>query len=56
MRQLQGLDGVFLGSHALAAGVVTKKQLRLYRRLLQNVYADPGLSSDHQLHARGPRS
>jgi len=42
-----------LGSHALAAGVVTKKQLRLYRRLLQNVYADPGLSSDHQLHARG---
>jgi len=46
---------VFLGSHAVAAGAVTSKQLKsgLYRRLLHNVYADPGLTADHQLYARG---
>jgi hypothetical protein len=49
------LHGVFLGSHAVADGAVTRKQLesRLYRRLLQNVYADPGLTADHSLYARG---
>lgn len=53
-RRLQALHGVFLGTHALAEGVVTQRQLKegLYRRLLRNVYADPGLVADHQLHAR----
>jgi hypothetical protein len=34
---------------------VTRRQLQsgLYRRLLQNVYADPVLPVDHQLYARG---
>jgi hypothetical protein len=47
--------GVFLGSHALADGVVTVKQLKsgLYRRLMRDVYADPGLPADHMLFARG---
>jgi hypothetical protein len=45
---------VFLGSHAVAEGAVSAKQLkaRLYRRLLHNAYADPGLPADHQLYAR----
>jgi Protein of unknown function (DUF559) len=48
------LHGVFLGSHAVAEGAVSAKQLKsgLYRRLLHNVYADPGLVVDHQLYAR----
>jgi hypothetical protein len=51
----RGLHGVFLGSHAVAEGAVTRRQLQsgLYRRLLQNVFADPGLPADHQLYARG---
>jgi hypothetical protein len=50
----RGLHGVFLGSHAVAAGAVTPKQLKsgLYRRLLHNVYADPALPADHELYAR----
>lgn len=50
----RGLHGVFVGSHAVAAGAVTRRQLQsgLYRRLLHNVYADPALPADHQLHAR----
>jgi len=50
----RGLLGVFLGSHAIAAGAVTAKQLKsgLYRRVLHNVYADPALSADHELYAR----
>ena len=50
----RGPHGVFIGSHAVAEGVVTARQLkaRLYYRLLQNVYADPGLPPDHQLYAR----
>ncbi len=54
-RPPRGPHGVFLGSHAVAEGLVTSKQLKsgLYRRLLHNVYADPGLPADHQLHARG---
>jgi hypothetical protein len=45
---------VFLGSHAVAAGAVSRAQLQagLYRSLLWNVYADPGLPVDHQLYAR----
>jgi hypothetical protein len=52
---LQALGGVFLGSHAVAAGACTRAQLQsgLYRRLFQNVYADPGLAADHRLYARG---
>jgi hypothetical protein len=51
----QALRGVFLGSHAVAEGAVTRAQLQsgLYRRLLQNVYADPSLPADHRLYARG---
>lgn len=47
--------GVFLGSHAVAEGWLTRKQLQsgLYRRLLHNVYADPGLPVDHTLMCRG---
>jgi hypothetical protein len=46
---------VFLGSHAVAEGAVTAKQLKsgLYRRLLRDVYADPGIPADHGLFARG---
>ncbi len=49
----QRLHGVFLGSHAVSEGAVTQRQLKsgLYRRLLHNVYADPGLEADHRLHA-----
>ena len=49
------LPGVFIGSHAIAAGALTKKQLRQrgYRRLVQGVYADPGLTVDHRLRCRG---
>jgi hypothetical protein len=52
---LRALGGVFLGSHAVAVGAVTRAQLQsgLYRRLFQNVYADPGLPADHRLYARG---
>jgi len=50
----RGLHGVFLGSHAVAQGGVTRSQLQsgLYRRLLHNVYADPRLTADHRLFAR----
>jgi hypothetical protein len=46
--------GVFLGSHAVAEGLLTREQLQrgLYRRVLRNVYADPGLPHDHALVAR----
>jgi Protein of unknown function (DUF559) len=51
---VQSLYGVFVGSHAVAEGAATRRQLQsgLYRRLLRNVYADPSLPADHQLHAR----
>jgi hypothetical protein len=47
--------GVFLGSHAVAEGAVTRRQLQsgLFRRVLQNVYADPRLPLDHELLCRG---
>jgi hypothetical protein len=55
MYRNRGVEGVFLGSHALAAGRVTPRQLKsgLYRRLFQNVYASPGLPVDHQLYVHG---
>jgi hypothetical protein len=48
------LPGVFIGSHAIAAGMLTPKQLRTrgFRRLAQGVYADPGLPLDHRLRCR----
>jgi very-short-patch-repair endonuclease len=52
-RQL--LPGVFIASHAIAEGFLTRPQLRRlgYRRLVHGVYADPGLPFDHQLKCRG---
>jgi hypothetical protein len=49
------LTGVFVGSHAVAEGLLTAKQLRVrsYRRLVQGVYADPGLEFDHRLRCTG---
>ena len=49
------LTGVFIGSHAVAAGALTVKELRAlsYRRLVQGVYADPALEFDHALRCRG---
>jgi uncharacterized protein DUF559 len=49
------LTGVFIGSHAIAEGLITRKQLRerSYRRLVQGVYADPGLPLDHRLRCTG---
>lgn len=46
--------GVFLGSQAVAEGWLSRRQLQsgLYRRLLHNVYADPGLPVDHALVCR----
>lgn len=51
----QLLPGVFIGSHAIAQGVLTPGQLRRrgYRRLLHGVYADPGIEFDHRLRCRG---
>jgi hypothetical protein len=48
------LGGLFVGSHAVAEGVLTKRQLEsgLYRRVLRNVYADPDRRHDHELKAR----
>ena len=49
------LQGVFIASHAIAEGALSRKQLRLlgYRRLVQGVYADPGLPFDHRLRCTG---
>jgi hypothetical protein len=49
------LTGVFVGSHAIADGLLTAKQLRerSYRRLVQGVYADPALEVDHRLRCAG---
>jgi hypothetical protein len=45
------LTGVFIGSHAIAEGFLTRGELRTrsYRRLVQGVYADPALPLDHRL-------
>lgn len=47
-------EGLFIGSHAVSEGRLTKRQLRsgLYRRVLHNVYVDHGASDDHHLRAR----
>ncbi|WP_156118999.1 DUF559 domain-containing protein [Modestobacter caceresii] len=49
------LTGVFIGSHAIAEGRLTRERLRSlgYRRLVQGVYADPALDVDHRLRACG---
>lgn len=49
------LPGVFVGSHAVAEGLLTRRQLRerSYRRLVQGVYADPTLAFDHRLRCQG---
>jgi hypothetical protein len=45
--------GLFVGSHALSEGFLTKRQLEAapYRRVLHNVYADPEMVHDHRLKA-----
>ncbi len=49
-----GLHGVFLGTHAVAEGSLTVRQLRHgpYVRVLRGVYADPSLPRDHLLRCR----
>jgi hypothetical protein len=49
-----GLHGVFVGSHAVAAGSLTRRQLQdgPYVRVLHGVYADPSLPRDHMLRCR----
>ena len=49
------LTGVFIGSHAIAEGRLSREHLRTlgYRRLVQGVYADPALDLDHRLRCRG---
>jgi hypothetical protein len=49
-----GLHGVFLGTHAVAEGSLTVRQLRdgPYVRVLRGVYADPSLPRDHLLRCR----
>ncbi|MGY1618808.1 endonuclease domain-containing protein [Geodermatophilus sp. SYSU D00691] len=44
---------LFIGSHAVAEGLLTRRQLAAgYRRVLHNVYADPSLVHDHELRTR----
>ncbi|WP_299953552.1 DUF559 domain-containing protein [uncultured Modestobacter sp.] len=49
------LTGIFIGSHAIAEGRLTRERLRTlgYRRLVQGVYADPALDVDHRVRASG---
>ena len=49
------LPGVFIASHAIAEGTLTRRQLRHrgYRRLVHGVYSDPSIPVDHQLRCRG---
>jgi hypothetical protein len=49
------LHGVFVGTHAIGEGWLTRRQLASssYRRVLHNIYADPSLRDDHELRARG---
>jgi Protein of unknown function (DUF559) len=46
--------GLFVGSHAVAEGWLTKRQLDAgpYRRVLRNVYTSPDVEVDHRLKAR----
>lgn len=52
---ISGLDGVFLGSHAISTGALTPRQLRDrgYRKVLHGVYALPEVAVDHGLYCRG---
>jgi hypothetical protein len=52
---LRRLPGVFIGSHAIAEGVLSENQLRRrgFRRLVHGVYADPEIPFDHHLRCRG---
>lgn len=49
-----GVHGVFVGSHAIAAGFLSRRQLQRgpYVRVLHGVYADPTLPRDHLLRCR----
>jgi Protein of unknown function (DUF559) len=49
-----GPFGVFIGSHAIAEGALTPRQLREgpFVRVLRGVYADPSLPRDHLLRCR----
>jgi Protein of unknown function (DUF559) len=49
-----GLHGVFIGSHAVADGVLSVRQLREgpYVRVVHGVYADPSIPRDHSLRCR----
>jgi hypothetical protein len=46
--------GLFIGSHAVAEGLLTRKQLEsgLFRRVLHNVYVEASVVIDHQIRAR----
>lgn len=46
--------GLFIGSHAVSEGLLTKRQLEsgVFRRVLHNVYVEPGVIHDHRLKAR----
>jgi hypothetical protein len=50
----QGLNGVFIGAHALSEGVLTERQLRNgpYARVLRGVYAPSFMPRDHLLRCR----
>ena len=50
----RSLHGVFIGTHAVAEGLLTTRQLREgpYVRVLRGVYADPSLPRDHLLRCR----
>jgi hypothetical protein len=49
------LPGVFIASHAIADGMITRRQLRRrgYRRLVHGVYSDSSIPLDHRLRCRG---
>ena len=49
-----GPEGLFVGSHAVGEGVLTRRQLQseLHLRVLHGVYADPSLPRDHLLRCR----
>jgi hypothetical protein len=50
----QGLQGVFIGAHAVSEGVLTRGQLHNgpYVRVLHGVYADASQPRDHRLTSR----
>ena len=50
----RSLNGVFIGTHAVAAGALTIRQLREgpYVRVLRGVYTDPSIPRDHVLRCR----